>query len=382
MKKVLFVIGSMEIGGTRTSLLNLLSFLSTNSNYSIDLFVLKHCGPLFGRVPKSIHIIPEQKIISDCLPGAGKKSLFGRLWHVTIVFFKKIFGYKKVFSWLFKKVSKKLDYYDVAIGFQEGITNDFSSFVRSHKHFFWIHNDYLKWFEKKYDLKTTYENADRIIFVANAAKDEFAKNNIGLKDKCVVIPNTLNVELIKEKSSLLDAPFLDSKKFYIVSVGRICEQKAYNRVFEIADSLVKSNLTFEWHVIGGGDELDSYRLSIEKHFLLNYVFFDGPSNNPYPYIKNANILAVTSIYESQPMVILEALSLGIPVVSTAYSSVYELLNNKKYGFVAQNIDEYIEFLKRIMTDKNEYKQMKTSAKDFYYNNQKIIDQICLLIDDE
>lgn len=60
------------------------------------------------------------------------------------------------------------------------------------------------------------------------------------------------------------------------------------------------------------------------------------STIPVGYVKNADVYVLTSLYESQPMVIMEALTLGIPVISTNFASATEMLSGVKYGMICEN----------------------------------------------
>ena len=96
MLKVLFVINNFDIGGTRSSLIYLLSELSSKSNIDIhiSLFALSHNGPHLAEVPDRVDIVPEKKYISNCLPG-GKKTLLDKVYHVMFHVYKAVVGYRR-----------------------------------------------------------------------------------------------------------------------------------------------------------------------------------------------------------------------------------------------------------------------------------------------
>ena len=371
MKRVLFVINNMEIGGTRTSLLNLLSFLSKNSDLSIDLLILCHEGPFFNRIPQNVNVLTEQWIIRNSLTGKRKKTVWGKCQHLIVYILKIIFGYKRVYGCIFSKIANKHDKYDVVVGYQEGLSNDCASYIKANRHYFWIHNDYKNWFSKSTYMSDVYDHADGIIFVADAAKEDFCNNHPDLIDKCIIIKNTIDTELIIRKARANCN--LKPSQFQIVSIGRVCEQKAYERVIDIAERLKRYGIEFHWMVIGDGEGIEKLRGMVEEHELTQSVCFAGKMENPYPLLAQSKLLAVTSIYESQPMVILEALTLGIPVITTRFSSAQEIINGNNYGYIAKDADDdYSNKLYNIIAEPKIYNEMKCAALRFQYDNEEIV----------
>ncbi|AMN34691.1 hypothetical protein [Clostridium perfringens] len=62
MKKILFVINNMHLGGTRKSLLSLLNELSNINDLQVDLMILSHNGPLMNEIPNKINILKKVKL--------------------------------------------------------------------------------------------------------------------------------------------------------------------------------------------------------------------------------------------------------------------------------------------------------------------------------
>ena len=114
---------------------------------------------------------------------------------------------------------------------------------------------------------------------------------------------------------------------------------------------------------------------INAHGLEN-VHMLGAKENPYNIMRQADLLVVTSVYESQPMVILESLTLGVPVVSTRYNSVGEILTGKDYGIISDNDAESLaKTLAEVLTDEERLEQMKQAAKTYHYDNEKIVSEL-------
>ena len=97
-------------------------------------------------------------------------------------------------------------------------------------------------------------------------------------------------------------------------------------------------LDVELYIIGTGP-LESYLKKISSKYLNQNIFFLGYVDNPYPYLKSADIFLLTSKSEGFPTVVVEALALGIPVVCTKVGGVEELLYDAINGYVV-NSDIY------------------------------------------
>ena len=85
---------------------------------------------------------------------------------------------------------------------------------------------------------------------------------------------------------------------------------------------------------------------------------------------------MTSRYESQPMVLMEALTIGTPIISTAFDSVYEVAKNSEYSIVVDNSTNGITTgVSALLSDLNKITAMKNATEKFIYDNNKIINQI-------
>lgn len=130
-------------------------------------------------------------------------------------------------------------------------------------------------------------------------------------------------EILKKADMLLKDEVLPSS--YIIYCGRLDANKAPIRVVK-ALSKIQSQLSLVF--VGKGDDafVSKLKKQIDDLGMTNRVFFLGEKSNPYPYIKLAKALVSCSYSESLPGVIIEALALGVPVVSTNSSrGIWEIL---------------------------------------------------------
>lgn len=130
-----------------------------------------------------------------------------------------------------------------------------------------------------------------------------------------VIYNPVDVAKIKSLAEE-ENPFAEEQP-YIVHLGRLVRIKRHDRLL---DAFKQSGIDAKLIFIGEGD----YRKAIEEKIaelgLQSRVILAGMRTNPYPILHDAKLLVLSSDYEGLPTVILEALALDVPVVSTNCSS--------------------------------------------------------------
>lgn len=380
-KKLLFVINNMEIGGTRSSLLNLISYIS-NENIEINLFLLSPFGTYMDKIPQKVKILKTPYILKCCFSKVKDLNYIEILIKSIFHFLRKVIGYNTLYSMLFKRYAKQISNYkfDAVIGFQEGESNDFASFIDTKSISFWIHNDYDNLKGNGKGMSNAYKKADNIFFVAVASLNNFVKAYPDLKNKCMVIRNTLDIEKIRTNAMEKTDIRFEKHIFNIISVGRIATQKRYDRILEVVPIILEKTKNFKWYILGEGDLRETLTKSILERGLENYIEFLGAKKNPYPIIKQADILVVTSDYESQPMVILESMALNVPVVSTNFSSAIELAHKsvETIDLVEKTTDSIAKGILNNM-DVNELKKKRKYLVNFTYNNDKIIDQLLYII---
>lgn len=124
----------------------------------------------------------------------------------------------------------------------------------------------------------------------------------------VCIPNFLDA--IPEEVSPLDSKV-------VLSVGRFCFQKGYERLISAWEIVKKNPVSEGWKLllVGGGEDVDSLRSEVNSRQLGDSVQIHGPSSDIASYYAGASIFALSSRFEGLPMVLLEAQAWGLPIVS-------------------------------------------------------------------
>ena len=354
MKKILIVNKTFDLGGIQSSMVNMANELC--QTYKVDLFVYNPSGVMKERLNDQVTVLkPTWRFqalgmsFREALKSKDARIVFFRLF---ATFWTKVFSNKLPIKCAIKRQPKLLGY-DLAIAYhheqkKKSVVSGFSRFVdecvESPKKVAWIHYD-----SEKVDLDSAYNNQfykkmDKIVCVSQTLKASFAEKNPKLREKVDFCYNFLPYEQLVEKSKMPQKiPYADGS-FICVSVCRLTPVKALVRAIRALADVLKQNKDVMWYIAGDGPERGNIEKEIQKNQLEDRVVLLGNQSNPYPYIKNADLMLNVSFHEAAPMTFLESLSLGTPILATRTSSVDELLTDRETSFICDNSIEGIRGL--------------------------------------
>jgi len=372
-KKILFLIHTLGGGGAEKVLVNLVNHLNPK-NYDITLMTIIDTGihreSLADHVNyKTIFRTPFNK------PKVNSNSDSGSLLGGGGVI-KKIAAsvYRIIWSFMPTKMLYNFaikDRYDIEIAFLEGISAKLiaASPNKLSQKICWIHVDVInekkseKFFFSKKQEKRTYQNFNKIVCVSENVRMAFIEKFNFNKDKVYVRYNPLDSIEIIQKSNHEPVISRPEKKL-IVTIGRLINQKGYDRLVRVVNTLKQDGFDFELWIIGDG--LD--RLNLESYLTQNnlhdYVKLLGFIDNPYKYLKQADLFVCSSYAEGFSTVASEAVILGKPVITTDCSGMKELLGyNNEYGIVTDNSEIGLyQGLKSILSDDKLFQHYKQQVK--------------------
>ena len=370
MKKILFVIDSLNCGGAEKSLVSLLSLLNKDK-YDISLWMLSPGGAFLSLVPNHITLVSQPKYNTI----EKIKFYIGRILFSIMIRLKKVFHIKehgaetlwKNMGWTMKVPKGE---WDIAFAYQQGVpTYLVAEKIIAKRKFAWVNADIFKaGYNIKFNSKF-YHKFDAIAPVSSILEKLMIDKMPEFSKKYQVVYDVLNPNVIHELSMEPVQNLRISKdEWIIVTTGRLVPPKGYDIAINAASLLKKSGLNFRWYIIGEGPE----RINIEKWKqemnVDSEVILLGEQKNPYAYMSQSDIYVQTSKFEGFGMTIGEAKILGKPVVSTNFDVVYNqlthevngLISNMNGGSVAENILRIIQdsslresIIENIKTEKNE-----------------------------
>jgi glycosyltransferase involved in cell wall biosynthesis len=238
-----------------------------------------------------------------------------------------------------------------------------------------IHNNALD--SRRLSLKSiTYafcsKKISHIFWVSNEAMEGYKFSNL-LSKKSSVLQNIINCEKIY---NLVDED-QKSYSFDLVYVGRITKIKNPHRLISICSRLVAEKEDIRIAIVGSGDMYNEIHDSATELNLLGNIEFFGFVRNPYKIIMSSKCMIMTSIYEGLPMVALEGMCLGVPLVSTPVDGLKSVIINGYNGYLSDSDDEIVKNILNILDDNALFNylhknQLELSQKmnniDVYYKN--------------
>lgn len=362
MKKILFVIMHLKMGGAERSLVNLLNEIDYN-NYSVDLLLIKKEGELISQLPQNVNLI-ETPYELHALFSNKIESVKGiRLFFVRIhsIIYSTVYGKIKrgddcAVRWnqFYNKRIRGLDAeYDVAISYLAGPSMFYvANKVKAKKKIVFIHNDYQASGAVigEYTDRPYFEKFNLIPTISDKCKNSLDQTFPDMKEKFVVIPNITSTQLIKMRANQFHPEEYNEAQNVICSVGRLNEQKGFDLAIQAAASLKKSGVSFGWYIIGEGEERKKLQELIANNQLEDCFFLLGIRDNPYPYLKNADVVVQSSRYEGKSMVLDEAKILAKPIVATNYTTVRDQLSDEEGLVVDMTPEGIAEGIQKMLTD--------------------------------
>lgn len=248
-------------------------------------------------------------------------------------------------------------------------------------HIYWCHNDSHKKFlnptlnrtdkKEKRSTRKLYQKHDMVWTVndsiAAEVRDIFSANNI------YALPNPLNCNEILQKSQMPCELTFDKSKTNIVLLGRLSVEKGFGRVIRIMhQELFEQFPDVHIYIIGGGSSQDAFQKRIDELNLSNKITMLGSQANPFPYLKQADLLISPSKYESFGIAMMEAMLLKIPVIATATAGAEYVTQNGKYACCVENTDQALrDAIFSFLEDPDSYPYSKAAAQQWVWQHDTV-----------
>lgn len=374
MKKILIVSNSLKGGGAEKVLLDILKAL--NGKYEIDLFLFSKEG---------VYLDEAKKYVKKIIGMSQRKSFLNKyiLLRKIISLYLIICYYLIIKGYIYNFENK----YDCEIAFIEGLpTRYIANRKNNSKKIAWVHTDLEKYGITKYD-ETSYKKIDKIICVSQDSKYSLINIFTDLKNKIEVIYNFIPQKEIKRKALAKQKEIIkQNDKITIISVGRLSKEKGFDILLKAHKELLEEKLDYNLIILGEGPLRKEFNNYIKINKIQNNTKLLGFKKNPYKYMKEADIFVMASRYEGYPLVLCEALVLGLPVIATNCTGPKEILENGKYGILVNinSVKELKNSIRILLKDKIQREKYKKLAikRAILFENKSIIKKIEDILDEE
>lgn len=354
MKKILFVMNTMGRAGAETALLELLRRID-RSEYDISLFVLTGQGELINSLPLGVKLLNRYSDTTSVHSREGRKHLF--VSGLKVLF--KRFNFVRLLPYfavnaaeMIKKRNLQIEKllwrafsdgaersetkYDLAVSYIEGAAAYYvADHVMADKKAAFIHVDYKKSGYTRNLDKDCYLKFDRIFGVSKEVTDVFLNVYPELAGKTEVFHNLIDAEGIRRKADS-GIGFTDGfSGIRLLTVGRLMAQKSFETSIKACYILKKHGENIRWYVLGEGDRREKLQALIEKLGLERDFILCGAVDNPYPYMKEADIYVHCSRFEGKSIAVQEAQVLGKPIIVSDCSGNREQVIPDEDGVICE-----------------------------------------------
>ena len=198
------------------------------------------------------------------------------------------------------------------------------------------------------------------IFWVSSSSYEGYRFHAQFKDKSSVLYNVINVDALYEKMALDKRSY----NYDIVYLGRLTPQKNPERLIQVCKIAAEKKPDIKIAIIGTGELEKETKALATKSKLDDNIDFLGFLSNPLKILHDAKVMLMTSRWEGTPMCALEAMALGVPIVSTPVDGLKDLVINGETGLLSDDNSEIADELISISTE--------PSLRDLLSDHSKIV----------
>ncbi|WP_051940203.1 glycosyltransferase [Stenoxybacter acetivorans] len=159
-----------------------------------------------------------------------------------------------------------------------------------------------KWLQHLHEYKV-------LVAVSRGAAEDY-RRYVNERANITAILNPIDRDRILQLSQAFASPYSGD---YLIHVGRFCEAKDHATLLR---AYAQSARTLPLVLVGKGHHQEQCHRLVQELGIDDHIFFAGAHANPYPLMAHAKGLILSSRNEGMPLVLLEALALSIPVIST------------------------------------------------------------------
>lgn len=352
-KRIALYLPSLGGGGAERVMLNLVKAFSMYS-YTTDLVLCKAKGPYLSQVPKNVRIVDlnKHRVIACIL--ALRRYL--QLERPTVLL-------------------SALDHANVAAIWAQRLSGVPTRIAVS------VHSMVSRPYRKSLSfrvrvlmpqlMRTFYPWADKIIAVSHGVAQDLAQLT-GIPLSCIQVVH--NPIIMTEVLQLAKEPvehqwFLPGQPPVILAVGRLTTVKDYPTLIR-AFALVRKQCRAHLVILGEGEQRKELEKLIREMHIDRDVDLVGFKQNPYSYTARASVFVLSSTEEGFGNVLVEALAVGTPVVSTdCPSGPREILDGGKYGALVPvaDPDKMASAILEAIKSQDRSPDVKKRAMDFDIN---------------
>lgn len=223
----------------------------------------------------------------------------------------------------------------------------------------WEHNHFHENYKYANNVSKSAKRLDYLVLVSSELQKFYAKELVNTNCMCIYIPNS--IESLPSKKAALENTKL-------ISVGRLSKEKGYIDLLKVFKRLNKDYPKWTLDIVGDGVERENIENYIEKNNLKDKVTLHGFQGKEYidKLLNQSSIYLMTSYTESFGIVLIEAMSHGVPCI--AYDSAEgarEIISSGENGYLIKNrnLEAMVKKIEDLIQDEKERIKIGSQARD-------------------
>ena len=169
--------------------------------------------------------------------------------------------------------------------------------------------------------------------------------------------NVIDIEELYKKVKLDNCEY----RYDVIFLGRLTFPKNPERVLSVIQKVKENKKDIKVAMVGTGELDEKIRNQIEEMKLQQNIELYGFVENPYKILKNSSIMLMTSRWEGLPMCALEAMALGVPIVSTPTDGLKEVVQEGITGYLREDDAELADKILEILRDEKLRSELSVNA---------------------
>ena len=344
MKKIVFCLQTMTLGGVEKELITVLKHI--HDRFDVSLLLLhQEDEEILAEIPSDVKIlrmnVDRSYYYGSTASLAIQRVRRGKVFEAASLALKRFFRIGTTgANTNLDDIPALPDRYDVAVCYHIHsplMLRYTAEKIQADKKVAWIHNDFYTTGYPIQRLKRYVMPYHEFVAVSKKVEQEF-------RTLCPWYPGCISTaynyldsrEITTLAQETIDNPVFESQQeVKILTVGRFAAQKGIDLAIEVCAMLKRENLGFHWFLIGYGELEDTYRQLIKQHGVEDCFTILGKKKNPYPYMQQCDICVQPSRHEAYPLVIMEAKILRKPIVCTNFDGADEQIENGRTGIIVQ-----------------------------------------------
>lgn len=370
MKKILFYTTFLtQGGGIEVVTVRYINKFIENG-YKVDLYIDYNMGEENIRekeIDKRVKItyLKSEKIskLIYKLRTLGKEKKIYNVFLYILILISDFIVWKKEIN----KIER--ENYDATISFFQFLPSYITK-VNGPKHMIFLHGSVKQYFEgiRKYFKSSFFNKINKFDYICTVSEEmriQLKEIFPNLTNEQVTVYNPIDFENIETKAyerrdlTPDEEKLLDSS--YICSVGRLDEgQKDFNTLINAYANLkIKNKINEKLILVGDGPDRERLENLVKELKVEGDIIFIGKKSNPYIWMKNSKAFILSSKYEGLPTVLIEALILDVPSISSnCLTGPVEILENGKFGELF-NIGDIKELEEKLLLTLSKIEKIKT-----------------------